>query len=189
MRDDEFARFDERADVLASVELLDVCAPLLGQRPGLWKWMIVGAQSALQGAMVCALVDSTGTSVLEKRSAAETLDWLQADDDKRGERPREKLDYFDNLLQKCIGQLGLVLAASERKDIDRLHEEFRNSFIHFTPKGWSIETVGLPRIIGVALKVIEKLMRQDKVMMHLEDDQLEAFSKSLASVRTNLKLT
>src|SRR5688500_16620443 len=113
MRDDEFARFDERADVLASVELLDVCAPLLGQRPGLWKCMIVGAQKSIQHAMVLALVDATGTSVLEKRSAAETLDWLQADDDKRGERPREKLDYFDNLLQKCIRQLGLVLTASE----------------------------------------------------------------------------
>jgi hypothetical protein len=189
MSDGDFARFDEREDVLASVELLEVCAPLLGSRPTLWKWMIVGAQSAVQGAMVCALVDSTGTSVLEKKSAVEVLDWLQAEDNERGERPREKLDYFDNLLRKCIRQLGLVLTASERKDIERLHEEFRNSFIHFTPKGWSIQTAGLPRIIGVALKVVETLMRKDHVVMHLEDEQLEAFSKSLASVRTNLKLT
>jgi hypothetical protein len=40
---------------------------------------MVGAHDALQDAMVCAYADSTGTSVLDKKSAKEMLDWREAD--------------------------------------------------------------------------------------------------------------
>jgi hypothetical protein len=70
---DDYVRFDERTNVLASLELLELVTPLLTERPTLWKWAIIGAHDALQGAMVCALADSTGTSVLEKNSRQKCL--------------------------------------------------------------------------------------------------------------------
>jgi len=45
----------------------------------------------------------------------------------------------------------MVLNTSQLKDINKLHEEFRNSFSHFTPQSWSIEKGGLPRIVGAGL--------------------------------------
>ena len=117
---------------------MTLIAPLLRETPSLWKWMIIAAQSALQGAMVCALVDSTGTSVLNKDSAAKMLDWLQAGGEDRGDPPKERLDYFDNLLEKSIRELGLNLNPKQRSDIDRLHGYFRNNFMHFTPKGYCV---------------------------------------------------
>jgi hypothetical protein len=52
---DDYVYFDQCEDMLASLELLDSIAPELTKRPSYWKWMIVGAENALQGAMACAL--------------------------------------------------------------------------------------------------------------------------------------
>jgi hypothetical protein len=90
-----YIRFDEIEDVLSSVELVALIAPLVHDGPSLWKWIIIGSHSALQGAMVCAFVDSTGTSVLENKSAARMLNWLKAP---RGEDPKERLADFGELL-------------------------------------------------------------------------------------------
>jgi hypothetical protein len=59
----DYIRFDEIEDVVVSVELVAYLAPILDAHPSYWKWIIVAAHSALQGAMVCVLADSTGTSV------------------------------------------------------------------------------------------------------------------------------
>src|SRR3954447_18300368 len=181
----EYVHFDEREDVLSSLELLAVIAPLVGQRPQLWKWTIVGAQSALQGAMVCALVDTTGTSVLKKESAAKMLDWLQGHAEGT-ERPKEWLEDFDKLLAKCEAQLGLVLEKKQRADIKRLHGYFRNSFIHFTPQGWGIEKAGLPRIVGAAVDAVETLMATDQVGVHLEEFQAKRLRSLLHDIRASL---
>src|SRR4051812_42978764 len=55
---DEYIVFDEVGDVLASVDVIAVVAPTLGDNPLRWKWVILAAHSAMQGAMVCAYADS-----------------------------------------------------------------------------------------------------------------------------------
>jgi hypothetical protein len=174
--------FDEIEDVLSSLELLTVITPLVLHQPLLWKWMIVGAQSALQGAMVCALQDTTRTSVLKKKSAAAMLTYLQ-DRVEGAEMPKEWLEDFEPLLKKCEGQLGLTLGARERKDILLLHSEFRNSFIHFTPKGWSIEKVGLPRIVKAALSLERQIEEQSARLVR---EKAEA-AVLLATMKAELK--
>ena len=62
----DYIRFDEIEDVVVSAELVAHLAPLLDAHPSYWKWIIVAAHNAMQGAMVCALTDSTGTSVLDE---------------------------------------------------------------------------------------------------------------------------
>ena len=98
----DYIRFDEIEDVLASVDLVALLAPLVREKPQLWKWLIVGAHDAFQGAMVSAFRDSTGTSILTKESAAQVLDWHNADVSTRGEHPKERLASFGELLNRCI---------------------------------------------------------------------------------------
>jgi hypothetical protein len=183
----DYVHFDEREDVLASLELLELISPLLGGTPSYWKWMIVGAESALQGAMVCALQDSTGTSVLSKKSRIEMLNWLQAGGEDRGDPPQEWLAKFEELLEKCISELGLNLRNGQRRDIDRLHEYFRNNFIHFTPKGWAIQKAGLPRMIGAALDAVSDLMGMHRASAFLDEKQSLRFTRALKATRANLK--
>src|SRR5689334_16072885 len=97
----KYVEFDEIEDVLASVELVAQLASQVGNKPSFWKWIIIGAHSALQGAMVCAFADSTGTSVLTKKSAEEVLASLYADDGELGSSPEERLAPFDELLFRC----------------------------------------------------------------------------------------
>jgi hypothetical protein len=68
-KSDDCIRFDEREDVLASLDLLKLITPLLDECPAYWKWAIIAAHNALQGAMVCALADSAGLTVLNKDSS------------------------------------------------------------------------------------------------------------------------
>jgi hypothetical protein len=183
-----YVHFDEREDVLASLDLLKLLTPILEECPAYWKWVILAAENALQGAMVCALLDSTGTSVLRRDSRVKMLDWLQDRGPERGDRPRGWLAAFDELLEACIGDLGLTLSGGQLRDIKRLHEYFRNKFVHFTPKGWGIEKAGLPRIIGAALYATEDLMGRDQVQRHMIDAERRRMKKALSATRASLGL-
>jgi hypothetical protein len=187
---DDYVRFDEREDVLVSLELVAHFAPLVREKPQHWKWIIVGAHDALQGAMVCAYADSTGTSVLDKKSAKEMLDWLGADPATQGPWPEERLAPFGQLLDRCIAGNAifepLVLTPEQHEDIKRLHDHFRSNFAHFTPKGWSIPRAELPWIVGAAIDAAEVLMRRHNVMVHMDEDQQERLMDALATVRSHL---
>ena len=150
-------RFDEIENVLASLDLLATLAPLVKRRRSRshWKWIIIGAHDALQGALVCAIADTTGTNVLSRKSAKKMLDWLE---DTSKEYPGEYMAGFETLLKRAA----ITLPPGDAKDIKTLHG-LRNDFAHFTPKGWSFELAGLPRIIDAALRLVEQLMQSDQV--------------------------
>src|SRR5262249_3380621 len=63
-------------DVLSSLDLLALTVPLVKKQPSYWKWVLVASHSSLQGAMVCALRDTAGISILEKDCAREMLQWF-----------------------------------------------------------------------------------------------------------------
>src|SRR5215469_805667 len=128
----DYIRFDEIEDVVVSAELVAHLAPLLDTHPSYWKWVIVAAHNAMQGAMVCALADSTGTSVLDE-SAKKVLDWHNAG--MRGDPPDENLASFRRLLNRCTSgpEPLLRLTPQQCQDITQLHDHLRNKFTHFLP--------------------------------------------------------
>ena len=178
-----YIRFDEVEDVLSSLGLLALCAPLVREEPSYWKWAIISAHAALQGAMVCALHDTSGLSVLDKQSARGMREWF---DKKIETPPNEKLAHFNTLLQRCCESQPLALSKAQLKDIKRLHEQFRNSFTHFVPQGWSIEKAGLPRIVGAAVDVTERLMAYPNVVHKLSGNKKRRFESYLGTIRTQL---
>jgi hypothetical protein len=185
---DEYLHFDEIEDVLSSVDLLALVIPLADEQPNYWKWIIITAHAALQGAMVCALGATSSLPVLEKRSAQEMRIYLETGEG----QPEQRLANFDTLLKRCrngkfMSNEPLQLDAAQANDISRLHDHFRNEFIHFTPKGWCIEKAGLPRMVRAAVDVVEKLMSHSRVLYKLDDGQRERLAARLKSVQSNLK--
>jgi len=71
-----YVTFDEYENVLASTDLFALVATQLMERPSNWKWMIVATHDALQGALVCAVKNTSQTNILKKKSEAKTLNWL-----------------------------------------------------------------------------------------------------------------
>ena len=181
----KYVRFDEVEDVLSSLGLLALCAPLVREEPSYWKWAIISAHSALQGAMVCALNDTSGVSVLDKQSAREMREWF---DKKTATPPKEKLAHFNTLLRRCCESKGqpLALSQAQLKDIKVLHDHFRNSFTHFVPQSWSIEKTGLPRIVGAAVDVTERLMAYPNVVHKLNGNKKHRLASYLGAIRTRL---
>jgi hypothetical protein len=176
----DYIRFDEIEDVVVSAELVAHLAPLLDEHPSYWKWAIVAAHNALQGAMVCALADSTGTSVLDD-SAKKMWAWLEADTATRGEPPEENLASFKRLLNRCTSgsEPLLKLTSQQARDVEKLHD-FRCKFVHFLPHHhWSIQKLGLPRIITAAMDAVATLMNGWPTNTRLCEHQRERLSKAL----------
>ena len=183
-----FIRFDEIEDVLSSLDLLAILSPLLDKHPSYWKWAIVAAHGGLQGAMVCALRDPSGVSILTKDCAREMLKWFET---QKGPPPEERLLDFGNLLKRCcqgkwMDGVALKMTDMQLTDIKRLHGHFRNNFVHFVPKGWSIEERGLPRIISAALDAIEMLMRHQRAAIRFSGDQARRLADRLERTRKAL---
>jgi hypothetical protein len=178
-----YIRFDETEDVLASVDLLALIAPNLNSDPWLWKWAIISAHGASQGAMICVLRGTANLEVMTPKAAGKWLEWY--DSDMKSRPPEERMANFSTLLERCVKK-GLVLSAEQSKDTSRLHRDFRNNFAHFMPMYWSIEKAELPRIIRAALDAVEVLMKRDEVLIKMDGNQKRRLAKGIESARRAL---
>lgn len=167
---DRYLRTSEHEEAVRSLEWAEIQARALSNDPYLWKWVIIALHNAVQGFMVLALWNGNGLLALRPNIAAK---WLKAYEN-GGPFPSEKLDDFLNLFAKVkdpsnLHTLGAdpyrSTAASDRS-VQRLNA-FRNEFTHFTPKGWSLELAGLPRVCIDALDLIEFLgWRSTAILWH-----------------------
>jgi hypothetical protein len=140
----------------------------------------------MQGALVCAIQDSTRTNILKKQSAAATLAWLE---NPTGVHPSQLLDSFPTLIKKYRKKYpDYSITLQQHKDLKKLHSEFRNQFTHFAPMQWSIEAVGLPRIAKAALDLIEDAMRKHQVEVHLTRSMQKHLAENLKVIREALEL-
>jgi|SRR5579884_138284 len=185
----DYVQFDELEDVLSSLDLLALTVPLVKEQPSYWKWVIIAAHSGLQGAMVCALRDSAGISILNRKSAREMLEWRKTG---IGERPKEFLADFMTLLRRCrkascMEGHPLTLSGPQVDDVTYLHGEFRNQFAHFIPIGWSIEIAGLPRIIRAAIDATETLMAHPRVARKLTGNRTRRLADRISVARAHFQ--
>ena len=134
--------------------------------------------------MVLALRGTNNLNVWRKEDAEK---WLDAYD--RGEKSPVglKLDTYLNLYKKIKSNSMLMYTSSiafqpkgtQGRSIKKLNS-LRNDFIHFTPKGWSLETSGLAQITEDCIDVIEFLAFEcGNIIWH--ESQLEAKTRSLVN--------
>jgi hypothetical protein len=180
---EDWVRFDAYEDVLASTDLLAAVAPNLRQQPSNWKWMIIAAQSGMQGALVCAIKDTSAINVLKESSAKKRLRWMQ---NFVGTEPPERLDDFIPLLKKYRKMYPCHGTIQQLRQLHALHNEFRNNFVHFVPVSWSILLSSLPPMIESALILIETAMQQHQVAIHFNDDMQSRLEQNLAATRAAL---
>jgi len=172
MHDDDsadYVRFDQRSDVVASLDLLGSILPMLKQNAGQWKWAIIAAHSSVQGALVCALANTHGWGAFLKKNQKKYSEW--ADADFVGPQPSDWLAEFPTLLDWATEQGALSLPEPDKRALLRLNE-YRTGFVHFKPGGWSIEAAGLPLLLEAAARATCDLMLHDRVRIHLSDEEI-----------------
>jgi hypothetical protein len=188
----ECINYSELTDVIASVLLIAELIDDVSEQPLLWKWIILGAHSAIQGAMVCNLNGTSVTGALSDKSRAKVLKFLEHHE--AGEEPpTEWLATFEDLLDRIQdpkrADEGVVWMQTEvqRSRMVSLHS-LRNDFMHFKSMGWTIVADGLPEMIGTALECTEFLMlNSPSVSRHITTRQLRVLKSAILKVKRRLK--
>jgi hypothetical protein len=187
----EWIRYSELTDVISSVRLIAILARPVKRVPILWKWIILAAHSALQGAMVCDLSGSDETGALSVKSRAKMRKFLS--EGAEGDVPNDWLAPFETLLEwiqdprrRIDGVLWLP-TEKERDGLSVLHH-LRNDFSHFKPTAWSIEAKALPNVVETALVGTEHLMLDSSaVLRHITSAELRLLKQSLRKARRDIK--
>jgi hypothetical protein len=155
-RSEAWLRTDEYEEAASAAEATADFASTVLDDPYRWKWALIAVHNTVQGFMVLALRRGSGVLALRDDVAAA---WLKAHRE-GGPFPKEKLDNFLNLYDKVKTDAAAGYVHSKPFTPDPTHDrsmkklnEFRNEFIHFVPKGWSLELAGLPRICIDCLSV------------------------------------
>ena len=185
-----YLRTDEEAEAANAMEMVARFTEGVEDDPRLWRWIIIALHNAVQGVMVLSLRHGNGLLALTDECFKE---WMSAHEN-RTPYPEERLDGYLNLYKKVkhreTGQIGgnqrFTPKGSEGKNIKRLNG-FRNEFIHFTPKGWSLEVDGLPQICLDCARLISFLgWETQNVFWHSEDSRSvaqESHNKFVAAMQ------
>jgi hypothetical protein len=155
----EYVEYNERTDVIASVQLVANLVGPLKRQSSQWKWVVIGAHNAHQGAMVCNLSGTDRTGALTVRSRKKMLEFYE-EDNEDSPIPDEWLAPFETLLEWIQDRKRIVITVT-----------------------------GLPDMVNVALDGTEHLMLKAQcVLIHLTGNQKRALERALADARTGLAL-
>lgn len=189
---EDWLRVDEREDAINALEHVAEIAVTLDERPLNWKWVIISLHNALQGALVCTLSGTAGIGALSTKSATATLEWFEASrSDPDAPYPREWLadpmTLYSHAQQSEYMQEfgGSPLTTTPDQDADvKLLNSLRKGFAHFTPQSWSIETVGLQRIVMTVVTIIETLMLSHPACTYrLTGEQTEGIKSAIVTLK------
>jgi len=182
-------RTDEHEEAVSALEMVAESSALVLQDNYRWKWVLIATHNTLQGFMVLALRQGNGLKALKDKIAAK---WLKAYRE-GGQYPIEKLDTFLNLYKKVKSDQMVCFIHSQSFNATEEHDKavkklnsLRNEFIHFVPKGWSLELTGLPEICLNCLEVVEFLGWQCGNVPWYEEQHKERATKALKKAIDNL---
>jgi hypothetical protein len=136
-----------------------------------WKAIIIMLHNSLQGFMVCSLRGTTNCDILMDKQKEQLMNYLNGLSDNY---PKEKLLIFTDLYSRIKSPIFLKNYYKPDKDCDKaIHDlnKFRNDFIHFVPKGLSIEVSVFPIIVKYVLETINFLVYDSKSIIHLTDEE------------------
>ncbi len=192
----EYLSVNERDDVANSLEFCADIALQLGAQPERWKWCLIGMQNALHGALVCTLSGSAGLGALSEQSQKAWLAWYEKSvEGVSGTLPKEFMADLEALYKRAKKPEYMVEFGGEpirtSNDVDsdiKLLNELRRDFAHLTPKGWSIQLLGLPRVILSTLSVIEQLFQHPANTYRTDISDSAKNKKSIAALREQMRI-
>lgn len=183
-------RTDEHEEAVSALEMVAESSAMVLEDCYRWKWVLIATHNALQGFMVLALRQGNGLKALKDHIAAK---WLKAYRE-GGEYPNEQLDTFLNLYKKvksdqmiCFVHSKSFVANHEHDKAVKKLNSLHNEFIHFVPKGWSLELVGLPTICLACLEVADFLGWQSGNVPWYEEEHQERAKIAMKKAIQNLR--
>jgi hypothetical protein len=191
--EESWVQTDEAEDVAASIRHVLRCRDLAAQDPQAWKWVALALHSALQGACVCHLVTTANpVGAVTSRNAGEWSKYFEASRTHPGAKPpRTYLLSLTDLLiairkPRSAGDgsnpFGVALLDEELQWLRRFHREVRNQFVHFEPRGWSLEVSGISELAKLIARLIGEMLEMGWAFRHQNADWRRALQSDLAAM-------
>lgn len=193
-----WVRTDEGEDVAASIRHAVRTLQFVSDDPHSWKWIMLALHSALQGACICHLVTSASPfGAVTKRNAGE---WLAYFEESRAnptiKAPKTQLMALPDLLKavrkpRSAGDHSdgsdVAISSSDLVWLRRFHDEIRNQFVHFEPKGWAIELSGMPQLAALVARIIDQIAEKGYAFRHMEANSLNAMRANLLAMGQHME--
>lgn len=186
-------RTNEKLEAINSLEFVSEQVEKVSEDISKWKWIIIGLHNALQNYMVCALRRLENTNVLTHKSARDVLtEFFNIMDlpENKWKFPKEKLDSFTNLFEKI--QSDKMKKNVNSKVFKPTHSQidcvinlnlFRNEFIHFVPKSWSLGVNGLSNLVVEVLTIIEFLAFESHNIVWSEESEKSRTLNAISNIK------
>ncbi len=175
----KYIHFSEETNALDFLEQAYFYISDVEKTPRNWKWIIISLHGSLYGFAVCAVQGTNSETVTYKTKSGQRrlvsfediIKWVQ---DK-------------NRMTWTIASKELSLNADQKKSIDMLSKQFRNSFEHYTPMSWSIEIHGFPQMTMDILDIIRFLALDTGNYLHLNVSQRRQLKSLIYQSKRSLK--
>lgn len=153
-------------ELLACVEFAAQQAGLAAEDHGCWRWLIIATTLGVQNACLCALDfgDEYGTKGMTRADARMITRWTRSG--RRGPEPlalREPRIVSPLELLRRMGDPAFLRPPFQLPLNHRITEAFddlvdlRNTFLHFSEDGWTVDLREIPPLIVNACGVIRHL--------------------------------
>lgn len=187
---------DEAEDVAGSVRHALRSRQFTGDDSQAWKWVALALHSAVQGACVCHLVTSASpVGAVTKQNAGEWLEYLERSRiDGEARAPRTYLLSLPGLLKAArkphsagdrSNANGVRVTDSELSWLCRFHDDVRNQFVHFEPRGWSLEVSGIPGLAQLISRIIGDIIDSGYAFRHQSEAWREALRCDLQALSSD----
>lgn len=190
MKQEHWIKTDELNEAILALDILSEYLVKVLDDTYYWKWSIISLHNSLQGFMVCALRGSNGINVLNNDSVKE---WIERHENGNGNYVIEKLDEFLNLYKKIKSDKMLMFGNSNKFSPEKQQglsikkiNKLRNEFIHFTPKGWSLEVSELPQIVEDCVDIIQFLAFKSNNIVYPNESIKQKTETLIENIKTSL---
>lgn len=182
---------NEAQDVAGSVRHAIKCWEFTNNDQHAWKWVILALHGALQGACVCHLVTTARpVGAVTNDNRIEWIDYFEKSrSDRALKKPKTKLMALPDLLKavrkpNSVGQYcginhQVTISDHELQWLVRIHNEFRNQFVHFNPTGWVFEVSGMPKLAQLIARIIKDIMTCHWAFKNLNEKQRNELKENL----------
>jgi hypothetical protein len=185
-----YLRTDHWADAVSSLEAAQDFAGRVSTDERFWKWLLIAMHSAVQGFMALALEQGNALLVMKEDLMVK---WLKAHES-GSTYPESRMDFFLSLYEKVksdavcryVHSKKFVPGPSHDYSMEKLNE-LRNDFIHFFPKGWSIQLAGLPKICIDCLEIAHFLGWESMTILWHNASLNERGREASAQLRSRLE--
>ena len=185
---DEYYRTSLKEEAIDYLDKIDLFFDKTVICKSYWKWIIISLHGAIYHFMLLALRNTDGSGVWknEIRNERGHIDFSKEDEmylisfKEAFKRVQDK--------KRMGGYMNSKFYVSS-KNIDTAMEdlnEWRNSFVHYKPKGWSIEIKIFKNILKETLPVL-KFIVNDSGRILLEENEINSINIIIEKIQTRTR--